>query len=256
MSEESDSGGTVLPLFYNDDYLHFSKAMTSPERTENEVEFICQVLELKPGSRVLDLGCGFGRISNRLAARGCRVTGVDAVPLLLEHARKKATATGVHVTYQLSEARCFSDSEKFDAVLLWFYSFGYYDDIGNAQVLASARRALMPGGQLLFDQYNITALAPAAMSDSYTVIDLGDSLLLQRPIADLERGRWGAERIAVRNGKISRSRFTCRCYSPPELTALLTHAGFSGIQFFGDGFTPLSIASNRMIVMAQVPAEP
>jgi 2-polyprenyl-3-methyl-5-hydroxy-6-metoxy-1,4-benzoquinol methylase len=46
---------------------------------------------------VLGLACGHGRIANRLAARGCRVTGLDATPLFLDLACRDATDRGVAV---------------------------------------------------------------------------------------------------------------------------------------------------------------
>ena len=41
---------------------------------------------------------------------------------------------------------------RFDAVLNWFTSFGYFDDEGNRRVLEGFHRALRPGGTLLLEQ--------------------------------------------------------------------------------------------------------
>ena len=61
----------------------------------------CQRLALRrwlgvpPGTRVLDVGCGVGRWSCRLAARGARVTGVDLSPTMIVQAGWRAAAQGV-----------------------------------------------------------------------------------------------------------------------------------------------------------------
>ncbi len=47
----------------------------------------------KPGGRVLDFGCGSGRLDPPLLATGCRVVGVDGSPALLNLARKRASRT-------------------------------------------------------------------------------------------------------------------------------------------------------------------
>ena len=47
---------------------------------------IVSLLALEPGASVLDLACGFGRHSLELAAKGCRVTGVDLNPDLIGEA--------------------------------------------------------------------------------------------------------------------------------------------------------------------------
>lgn len=234
--------------WYDEDYLHFSAATTDLDRTENEVEFIWRVLGLRSGERVLDLGCGHGRIANGLAGRGAVVTGIDAVPLFLERARADAAKAGVSVHYREGDMRDLAGSGPYDAVILWFFSFGYHSDEDNLKVLDSAARVLRPGGRLLIDQYNTASLARAG--DAYRVLDLGESLLLQRPVCDLENGRWGAERIAVRDGAIRRSRFMCRCYSPSEMKVMLAVAGFESPSFWGDGFQPLGVDSTKQIVLA------
>lgn len=52
-------------------------------------------LNVRPGTRVLDVGCGVGRWSCRLAARGASVTGVDLSPTMIGQARRRAAAQGV-----------------------------------------------------------------------------------------------------------------------------------------------------------------
>src|SRR6266536_3325891 len=61
---------------FDDDYLYFF-ADDLDRESEADTEQIWTLLELKPQMHVLDLGCGHGRIANRLARRGCRVTGLD-----------------------------------------------------------------------------------------------------------------------------------------------------------------------------------
>lgn len=55
---------------FDEDYLYFFDLLFGEERNERDVETIWCLLELEPGMEVLDLGCGHGRIANRLAARG------------------------------------------------------------------------------------------------------------------------------------------------------------------------------------------
>jgi 2-polyprenyl-3-methyl-5-hydroxy-6-metoxy-1,4-benzoquinol methylase len=52
-------------------------------------------LRVSPGARVLDVGCGIGRWSCRLAARGATVTGVDLSPTMIGEACRRAAAQGV-----------------------------------------------------------------------------------------------------------------------------------------------------------------
>jgi SAM-dependent methyltransferase len=82
---------------------------------------------------VLDLACGHGRIANRLAARGARVTGLDATPLFLDLARRDANARGVDVDYLEGDMRTLPWTGRFDRVVNWFTAFGYFDDIFSSR---------------------------------------------------------------------------------------------------------------------------
>lgn len=80
---------------FNDDYLYFYAERLDRAHSDAETDLLCRVLGVEPGMRVLDLACGHGRIANRLAARGCEVTGLDATPLFLDLARRDAEEMGV-----------------------------------------------------------------------------------------------------------------------------------------------------------------
>jgi SAM-dependent methyltransferase len=63
-------------------------ALTS--RVRQSAGLAWRLLDLRAGLSVLDLACGHGKLANGLAARGCRVTGLDSsavFPLTADHRR-------------------------------------------------------------------------------------------------------------------------------------------------------------------------
>jgi ubiquinone/menaquinone biosynthesis C-methylase UbiE len=84
-------------------------------------EMLCEAVELHAGESVLDVATGAGNTALAAARRGCRVTGIDFVPELLERGRERAAAERLTVTFQEGEADKipFPDS-SFDAVLSTF----------------------------------------------------------------------------------------------------------------------------------------
>lgn len=122
--------------------------------TEQEVEFLVEALELAPGQRVLDAGCGPGRHSLALARRGIEVVGVDLSPEFLAIAR--ASADGLPVTFVEEDVRNLSYSEEFDAVICLcqggFGLLGGGDDEHDA--VAGLARCLRPGGRLALSAFS------------------------------------------------------------------------------------------------------
>jgi ubiquinone/menaquinone biosynthesis C-methylase UbiE len=78
-------------------------------------------LGLKPGMRVLDVGCGTGNQSIPAARTGAQVTAVDIAPNLLAQARERASREGLDIAFQEGDAEAlpFRDGE-FDVVLSMF----------------------------------------------------------------------------------------------------------------------------------------
>jgi len=76
-------------------------------------------LRVRPGTSVLDVGCGVGRWCRELARRGARVTGVDFSPTMIAEARRRAAARGVlaRCRFLVQDLAHLDAGEKFDLVL-------------------------------------------------------------------------------------------------------------------------------------------
>ena len=139
----------VPPELFDDDYLYFYADQISAG-SDTDAELVWRLLELEPGLRVLDVPCGEGRISGRLAGMGCEVVGVDYTEAWVELARKQYPGA----TFEVADMRSLAYDQEFDAVVNWFTSFGYFDPQTNDDVLARFARALRPGGRLLIELHN------------------------------------------------------------------------------------------------------
>lgn len=101
--------------------------------------------------RVLEIGCGMGRITRAIAARAASVVGIDVSAEMVERARQ-ALADLANVTIELGNGQDLSgfDSASFDAV----YSFIVFQHIPDPAVtceyVAEIGRVLRPGGWAVF----------------------------------------------------------------------------------------------------------
>jgi SAM-dependent methyltransferase len=236
---------------FNEDYLYFYEGMLGGEQSDRDAELLWSLLALERGAEVLDLACGHGRIANRLAARGARVTGLDATPLFLERAREDATERGVEVEYVLGDMRELPWEARFDVVLSWFTSFGYFDDDGNRAVLAAAFRALRPGGRLVVDVNNLLMLMRVFRPAD--AVERDGDLMVDRRRYDVETGRIVFERFAVRGGTTRRTEFAVRAFTFTELRDWLLATGFDRVGGYGRDGQPLTLDHNRMVLVASKP---
>ena len=234
---------------FDEDYLYFYEEVLSGARSDSEISTIWQLLELEPGTHVLDLACGHGRIANRLAARGCHVTGLDITEAFLDHARHDAGERGVAVDYIQGDMRALPWTQRFDCVVNWFSAFGYFDDADNRQVLHQIARALKPGGRLGLDMMNHDWLLREFQPTRVAAERDGD-VMIDRTHLDSLTGTAITERIVLRDGLTRRIRFFVRLFTFTELRDWLLGAGFTTVDGYGENGTPLTPASRRMIIVA------
>ena len=235
---------------FDEDYLYFYEDLLSDEQSDTEAELIWRLLDLEPGMEVLDLACGHGRIANRLAERGARVTGLDATPLFLERARADAEARGVDVDYVEGDMRELPWESRFDRIVNWFTAFGYFDDDEeDRRVLSAAHRALRPGGRLLIENNNTAELLGRWQPS--VVIERDGNLMIDRSRFDPVSGRATTERVIVRDGATRAVTFTVRMFVAVELGGWLRDAGFSAVDFFDRQGEPLTVESRRMVTVAR-----
>ena len=131
-----------------DDYDARWKQMAAQGRSiHGEADFVCRRLG-PPPKRVLDAGCGTGRVAIELAARGYDVTGADLDPAMLATARMKAPAIAWHLA-DLADPASFAEGSVFDAIVLAGNVLIFVAPGSEATVVANCASALVTEGLLI-----------------------------------------------------------------------------------------------------------
>jgi SAM-dependent methyltransferase len=109
-------------------------------------ETLCEVADVSPRDRVLDVACGNGNAALAAARRAADVTGLDYVPALLERARARAAADGLTVALREGDAEAMPFADRsFDVVLS---VFGVMFTPDQERAAAELARVCRPGGRI------------------------------------------------------------------------------------------------------------
>ena len=107
-------------------------------------EDLLSLLAPQRGERILDVGCGTGHLTNKIAAAGAQVVGLDSSPEMIATGR----AAYPEVEFVLADASDFSFAEPFDAI--FSNAALHWVERAEAAVICMAR-ALRPGGRFVIE---------------------------------------------------------------------------------------------------------
>jgi SAM-dependent methyltransferase len=228
------------------------------EAIDQIVNWIDAQLNLS-GKRVCDLGCGPGLYTQRFAACGADVTGVDFSTVSLEYARLKAREDEQAVRYLKADYLSDDLPTGFDIVTLIYTDFCVLSPAQRATLLGRIHEMLNPGGSLVMD---VAGMGSFAGKEEFTLIE--DNLM---------SGFWaegdyvGIHRAFVYPKEyLSLDRYTIieptevwqifnwfQYFTAESLQVELNSAGFTADQMVGDlTGTPLKTNSNFIGVITSV----
>lgn len=204
---------------------------------------LAALLDLKPGSRVLDLPCGWGRLHPHLRTRGLEIIGGDLSPLNLARHQADHPAPLVRLDFR---ALPFHTGGA-DGVFCAYTSWGYFaTEAENLLQLSEFARVLRPGGTLLLDLAGRTYLR--------SLVAQGEADWLEYPEGYQERAQWSPDGRRIFTERLCQgAAFRHDIWIPTdaEIRAFLDEAGFVVARAYGglDG-RPWAEAEDRWIYRA------
>lgn len=237
---------------FDAEYLRQYEPLFSLERDRREVARVIEVLGLPSTARVLDVPCGQGRHAHLLAEAGFRVDGLDLSPHLLARARERGT--GPTLRYRRGDMRRLPSAwtERFDAVVNLFTSFGFFVDPADDQrVVTEFARVLRAGGLLLWHGGSRDGLVAGFLERDWWQTHDGTLYAQERQFDPLSgilsvESRWAGSR-----GQGHRDH-RLRIYTASRLAELCADAGLI-VEAAYDGWRdrPLTRRSSEMLLVAR-----
>lgn len=198
---------------------------------QSEVAAAVAWLQLAPGARVLDAGCGWGRHLGLFRAAGFAAFGIDLSRELLAVAREGLGAQAL----VRGDLRALPFNAAFDALVSFFTSFGYGPtEADDAGIVVEYADVLRPGGRCLMDLPNPAQVRANLVAESTKTE--GDIQIHERRRLTPDGHRVEKDVTATHaDGRIEAWTESVRLYSPAELRALFGVAGIE-VQEVRGGF--------------------
>ena len=232
-------------------YLYFYSDLLNPERTRRDADFLERALEPPEAGRLLDIGCGTGRLANLLASRGYRVTAIDVSSAFLQIAEGDAACLNAKVDYHHLDMRTIEWEEEFDAAFCYFTTFGYFSDAENADVLRRVARALKPGSRFLVETINRDAILRGPRG--HRVVEREGNFQIDQSHYDAVSGRLQTTRTVILNGRTQTGFFSMRVFTACELIHWLEDSGLEYAALYEETDDPYSLDGIRMGVVGRRP---
>jgi ubiquinone/menaquinone biosynthesis C-methylase UbiE len=204
--------------------------------TSGECDFIEVELKKNKGLNILDVGCGTGRHAIELSKRGYMVTGIDLSESQLTRAREKANDQGLHIDFQLQDARKLPFDKVFDAAIMLCeggFSLMETDEM-NYAILESVSRALKDNAIFIFTTLNGLFPLFHSINDFYKEGAPEGGAACNSTHFDLMTFR-DHNIMTFTDDKGVTKELECneRYYVPSEISWLLKSLGFTSIEIFG-----------------------
>jgi SAM-dependent methyltransferase len=224
-----------------------------------EDDFFLSVVDETPRARVVDLGCGTGRLALGLAAAGHRVTGVDPARASLDAARAKPGAD--RVTWVEGTSQSLAEAAFDVAVMTSHVAQFLVDEQDWRGTLGDLRRCLVPGGRLVFDTRDPRARLWERWNplDSRRAVTLRDGTVVEvwTDVTAVQDDTVSfTHHYVLPGGQELVSTATMRFRGEPDVRAAVSEAGLDVEHVYGGwNREPVGSGDGELLVLARRPIE-
>ena len=136
--------------WFDSDYYHILYKHRDYNEARNFIDNIIEYLDLKKGSKILDLACGIGRHSIYLDKIGFKVVGTDKSPNNIKIAKASQNQSLNFLQMEMID----NTNHKYDGIFNLFTSFGYVNHDYNLKTVKNIERQLKDNGTVVVDFMN------------------------------------------------------------------------------------------------------
>jgi SAM-dependent methyltransferase len=220
---------------------HLSQAHDAASRRaptiKKHVNWIHQTVLGGRPSHILDLGCGPGLYSSRLAALGHTCHGIDFSPASIAYAKKHADK---RCQFTLADVRTADYGQGFDLAMFIYGELNVFTKPDARRILNKAYEALLHGGKLLLEISTYDGVEQIG-NQLATWYSSPRGLFLDKPHLCLMESFWDVSRhvaterymiVDAGTGEVSRYASSSQAYDECSIKILLRGIGFKKVKFY------------------------
>jgi SAM-dependent methyltransferase len=207
---------------------------------QKHVDWIHRKVLFGRPSRILDLGCGPGLYTSRLAMLGHACTGIDFSPASIEYARDYSQKGHLRCSYQLEDLRKADFGSGYDLAMFIYGEFNVFTLQDARRILQKAHQAIQPQGSLLLEFHTFEVVRQMGLqAPSWYSSDSG--LFSDRPHLYLQENFWDEGRsvatmryfiVDTQTSQVTRYASSMQAYTDKQYRELLEECGFQNIAFY------------------------
>lgn len=210
------------------------RASRRAEKIDRHVQWLHKELLGGRHARILDLGCGPGFYTTRLAKLGHACVGIDFSPASIAHARSEADRENLSCEYRRQDLRGGRFGRGFQAALFIFGEFNTFSRNDAGGLLKEVRQALVPGGVLVLEVHREATVRELGRQGP-TWFTARQGLFSEAPHLCLHECSWSEKHrvateryfvIEVATGEVTQYLSTTQAYSDAEYESLIREQGF------------------------------
>jgi SAM-dependent methyltransferase len=242
----------INDTYFDGHYKQIWKSIIPDELTVKETDFMMQYFNLKPGSRVCDLMCGYGRHTLALAGKGVEVTAVDNLPDYINEVKNNAEAENLPVHPVLDDVMLYEPEGKFDLTIFMGNSLQFFDKEDVMLLLKKISNHLNTGGFFLINTWSLMEIVVKSFKEKSWSMN-GDLKFLVDSKFFFSPNRVEAEhQIIAPDGTTEVKQSVDYIWSLNEIEAMLAESGMKMTEVFSiPGRKKFTLGEPRAYIVAQ-----
>ena len=148
----------INDTFFDGHYKEIWRSLIPDELTVKEIDFMLPYFNLQPGSKVLDLMCGYGRHAIALSKKGMIVTAVDNLGDYIAEISETAKKEQLPLKVIKDNVIDYTIDDVFDLALCMGNSLNFFNAGDTVKLLTNISAHLKPGGHLLINSWSIAEI--------------------------------------------------------------------------------------------------